>query len=121
MIRRLDIALIAFILILCGILYFLFGREKGNTAIVEINGAVCDSISFASMKDGEAEKRTYSSDFGSFTLSISSNGIQFVDSDCPNQICIKNGQISNMGECIICLPCRVCVKIKGEMLDGVTG
>ncbi len=121
MIRRLDIVIIALILTACGICHILFTQEKGQTALVEINGKVCDSISLASIKNGQTEKRTYNSDFGSFTLSISSDGIQFINSDCPNQLCIKQGKISNEGNCIICLPCRACIKIKGELLDGVTG
>ena len=43
-------------------------------------------------------------------------------SDCPDQICVRSGEISAAGQSVVCLPNRVVVKITGvAQLDAVVG
>jgi len=48
-------------------------------------------------------------------LKVYNNGIQVIESDCPDKICMSYGLINKVGEAIICLPNRMIVEIiRGE-------
>ena len=56
---------------------------------------------------------------GNFNTIIISNGQVYIKkSDCRNQLCVKQGPISNPGESIICLPHRLSVKIVGDKANN---
>ena len=44
-------------------------------------------------------------------LKVYNNGIQVIESDCPDKICMSYGLIDKVGETIICLPNRMIVEI----------
>ena len=55
---------------------------------------------------------------------ISENGaIWFESSDCPDQICVHQGWISDGSEPIVCLPNQVIIQITGggSQVDAATG
>ncbi len=65
---------------------------------------------------------------GGQNLLIIKDGEAFVsEASCPDELCIKMGRISNVGESVICLPNRVVVEIisddgkKTPAVDFVTG
>lgn len=41
------------------------------------------------------------------------------ESDCPDQICVKQGIITKSGSMLVCLPNKLTVEITGERNDGV--
>ena len=45
---------------------------------------------------------------------ISDGKVFMRDADCKDKICIKQGEISKVGESIVCLPNKVFIEIKGE-------
>lgn len=45
--------------------------------------------------------------------------IAFVESDCPDQVCIHMGRLSRVGQSAACLPNRVSVVIIGEVDDEI--
>jgi hypothetical protein len=48
------------------------------------------------------------------------DGVIFVwESDCPNQICVKEGAISKSGQAIVCAPNKMTVTITGGEEGGV--
>ena len=59
----------------------------------------------------------YSQDFevpgplGVSHLEVRDGRVRFVDSPCPNKLCVHQGWIQNSGEVAICLPNLVSVKI----------
>ena len=55
---------------------------------------------------------------------ISENGaIWFESSDCPDQICVHQGYISDGSQPIVCLPNRLIIQIQGggDALDAAAG
>ncbi len=36
------------------------------------------------------------------------------EADCPDRICVKEGWVSRMGECITCLPNKLIVEVVKE-------
>ena len=48
------------------------------------------------------------------TVVISQGAVSVRDADCPDKLCVKQGQIKKSGESIICLPHKVVIKITGK-------
>ncbi|HHV60784.1 MAG TPA: NusG domain II-containing protein [Clostridiaceae bacterium] len=48
--------------------------------------------------------------------------IRVIESDCPDQVCVRTGWLTKTGELAVCVPNRLMIKIEGENLeiDGVT-
>ena len=40
--------------------------------------------------------------------------IRFLESDCPDKICVKTGWLTQKGDKAVCLPSKTIVKIEGE-------
>ena len=51
---------------------------------------------------------------GNLLIQISNKKVRVKDSNCSNQICVKTGWISKVGEMIICAPNRVSVIILSD-------
>ena len=48
---------------------------------------------------------------------INDGKVSMTEADCPDELCVKTGKISRVGETIVCLPHRVVVEIKGSQDD----
>lgn len=46
-------------------------------------------------------------------IEIGDEEVRVLEADCPDQIDVEQGWISNIGETLICLPHRLVVEIKG--------
>lgn len=57
-------------------------------------------------------------------LLLEKDGVSVKHSDCPDKLCVNMGKITKSGECIVCLPAKVSVKLYSDdnnsKLDGVT-
>jgi len=51
---------------------------------------------------------------GKNSVKIQMGHIHIDEADCPNQICISDGEIQNVGEILVCLPNKVLIEIKGN-------
>lgn len=119
--RRLDLPVIAAVLLLA-LLFFLLpkwlpDRAEGRRFTVEVSGHTVADHSLC-------EPGVYSVQAGENTLILTvSDGAVFVsDSDCPDGVCRRMGAISRAGETIICLPAGVCIRVVGEgEVDGYAG
>ena len=60
---------------------------------------------------------------GSNTVQVDQGRIRIAEADCPDQICVNQGWISNGAVPIICLPHRLMIEIVdgGGGLDGAAG
>ncbi|SDM94129.1 hypothetical protein SAMN05192585_10823 [Acetanaerobacterium elongatum] len=57
-------------------------------------------------------------------LEVSPGAIRFIESECPDKLCVKTGTLKNPGEYAACLPAGVAVKIvskTGAGVDAVAG
>jgi hypothetical protein len=85
------------------------------------------------IKDGELlyevnlndieDRQTYLLDDGDVIIIAETGRVRFLESDCPNQICVHTGWISKANQIAACLPNRILVKIVGtnEEVDAVVG
>ncbi len=58
-------------------------------------------------------------------LEVSPGGIRFIESECPDKICIHTGELTSPPDYAACLPARVAVKVVSTSdqtgLDGIAG
>ena len=104
---------IGFILVFLSNIIF----TKGNVVIVSVNGKEINRFSLL-------QNTTYKIDeYGHNTLIIENNAAWIESANCPDKLCINHGKISKSGECIICLPNKLVIKITNDnevnTLDGI--
>ena len=56
-------------------------------------------------------------DDGTNLLVIKDGVAEVTEASCPDSLCINMGQISNVGESIVCLPNKVVVEVVSEEPD----
>lgn len=63
-------------------------------------------------------------EYGYNLIEIGDEEVRVIEADCPDQLDIKQGYISKVGEIIVCLPNRLVVEVKGESnetnIDGLS-
>lgn len=56
--------------------------------------------------------------YGENLLRVHDFGIEMIEADCPDQICMTFGFNDRIGKMIVCLPHRVLVEIVGPLGEG---
>ena len=52
--------------------------------------------------------------YGINIIEINKDVVRIIESDCYNQICVHDGEISEVGDILVCLPHKLVVEIKGK-------
>jgi len=72
----------------------------------------------------EPVKLRIDSQYGYNIVVIEDNEASILESDCRDQVCVKEGTIDSPGEMIVCLPNKLVVQIVGKKnlaeVDGVS-
>lgn len=112
--KRGDMAIVALIVI--ALAWFGYSSLLGNRsdeeaafASIYVNGELYDEVA---LTEEEYEIEIHS-ERGYNRLKVSNYGIEMVESDCPDHICIGFGHIHSVNEKIVCLPNRIFVEING--------
>lgn len=115
---RMDLLLIALLLLITGLFYLAFGRTKetGSYAVVRVEGAVVERHSLD--EDG-----VYPLNGGTNVLAIEDGYAWMQEADCPDHVCMLMGKINKTGQVITCLPNLLTVTIEGgeQLVDGLVG
>ena len=56
--------------------------------------------------------------YGYNKIHVDKGSICVAESDCQDQICVKQGEITDDGVPIICMPHRVTIEIEGDKIDA---
>jgi len=114
--------ILIFILVLSGFFSFFLVKlftYPGNFALISIQG--------------EQKFRKNLNEDGMFILKgpigdtkaeVSHGAIRVVDSDCPQKLCVHQGEIKYVGEIIVCVPNKITIWIQGRSrnkFDAITG
>ena len=103
--------------------YLLLQRESVPAPVARItrDGALLEEIDLD--KVDKPYSFTLEDGRGSNTVQVDQGRIRIAEADCPDQICVNQGWISNGAVPIICLPHRVMIEIVdgGGGLDGAAG
>ena len=119
--KKNDVILILFVLILAGGVFLWNSFVKGNPggkAVVYVDGEVFKTYDLN--QDGEFLIET---EDGQNRLVIKEGKADMTEADCPDGLCVKQHAIHKTGQTIVCLPHRVVVEVENGQnneLDGVT-
>ena len=115
-----DAVAIAGVILLAGLsaLYvyrtFLFGSPSQSLEVVfTIDGETVYSVP---LQSDEVQTFTTTGDLGSITVTVRDGEAAITAADCPDQICVRTGRISTVGQAVVCLPNHAVLRI--EPADG---
>lgn len=120
-IKKMDIVIIAVLLIISFTPHLIFFKtsqkgSKNNYAIIKVDGKIHKKIDLSNVKNNEEVNLNLPN--GKNTLLIKNNSIQMKSANCNDALCVKQGNISKVGQTIICLPHKLIIEIKGDELDS---
>ena len=120
-IKKMDIVIIAVLILLSFTPHLIFFKtsqkgSKNNYAIIQVDGKIHKKIDLSKVK--KSEKVNLNLPNGKNTLLIKNNNIQMYSANCNDALCVKQGNISKVGQTIICLPHKLIIEIKGDELDS---
>ena len=119
--KPLDIIIVlslVIITILSTVFVFISSNKKFDKLNVEIyvNGNLYKKIP---LKNHNEDIKIIT-DLGENIVSISNGKVKILNSDCKDEICVKDGYISKPGKQLVCLPHKLMVQITGESLHNET-
>lgn len=103
--RRLDIIILIVLIVIA------IGSWIAVTVLFDVNGDYVEVI-----VDNHVQKVISLNDDGEYSniITIKNREVYMKSSDCPDQICVKQGKIKKQGESIICLPHKLVIRIASE-------
>lgn len=102
--KRKDIPIIILTLLLSALAYFAVSGDSADNVKVLLGGKLIGEYSLG-------EDRTVDIN-GTNTLVIKDGKAFMKEADCPDKLCIKQGEIDIRGGSIICLPNKVVIETK---------
>jgi len=98
-----------------------FGVRPDNqiTAVIKQNGNVIKQINLSDLKDSEYVNVNEPI---KQVILAEKGRIRFLESDCPNQTCVKTGWLTKSGDRAVCMPSKVVITIVGgnKQVDSVS-
>lgn len=115
--------IIALLMLSLAFIYFFYsGSNEEAKKVIEIQVGSQIYRRVAIRSNEYEETIPIKSNLGLNVLKIYDGGIEMIESDCGNSVCINTGFISEVGEMIVCLPHEILVQIKGaEEKEGEKG
>lgn len=107
---------------ICAYLWLAWADDPQNMryAQIVINGRISERV------DLSVDRTFYLGPLPNVRFQVRDGAIAFIESDCPDQICVRSGFINRPGQMAICLPNRCSLSIlaavgsEDEILDTVT-
>lgn len=111
--RKSDIAVVG-VLVAAGIMLWVLSSAlggSGTTAEIYYKSELVKRVDLSSGKDASFSVEG----LPNVVFQQHADGsISFVQSDCPDKICIKSGRLRHAGQMAACLPNQIYVKITGK-------
>lgn len=93
------------------------GSSGSLCAVISVDGRVTETVDLSRLPGPEVRELTGNGYI--LHLRLSPDGAEMLDSDCPNQVCVRTGLIRRAGQSIVCLPARISVTLTGGTTNGV--
>lgn len=119
-IKKSDIVLIIFLCIFAFSFIFIFdfSKKNGTKVIVNVDGKIYKTLPI----DNNTDLNILSKDGKVINvLKINNNKVNMEYATCKDGLCLKQGEIHNTNETIVCLPNKVVVEINNDenLFDAV--
>ena len=113
--------LITAVAVSAAVLLFRGGPAESRVARITQDGVLLEEIDLEAV--GEAYSFTLEDGNGTNTVQVERGRIRVSEADCPDQVCVNRGWISDGTVPIICLPHKLMIEIVGGegALDGGAG
>ena len=115
--RDILVFLVAAVLAIAGFLQWI-PKSGAPVAVIEQNGKEIRRVELSSIT--QPETIVLEGEI-SVTVLLEPGQVSIIHSDCPDQICVNTGALTQPGQCAVCLPARVAVRIVGKIESGVDG
>ena len=89
----------------------------GSVAEITVDGQVVERIDLDRVTEGYTF--TVEDEWGSNTIQVEPGRIRVLEADCPDQVCVRQGWISDEVTPIVCLPHRLVIQVSGGTDAGV--
>lgn len=112
-----DIILVLSMVIIAAAAFLIINfavKKDGSYAVIKVDGKVIKTLDLNS-DETTIEVNGYQG--GVNKVVINDGKVSMTEADCLDELCVKTGKISMVGETIVCLPHRVVVEIKGSQDD----
>ena len=97
---------------------YLLRAPEARTVRIERDGQVYQEISLSCV---EGEMVVSVPGEISVKILVTNEYACFLESGCPDQICVRSGKLTRAGETAVCLPAKVSLRMMGSGgADGVT-
>jgi len=112
-----DWLLIGGVLLLAGaaLIWMQLTKVGGSQVVIRIDGRVTETYDLAEDRtvilEGVEGRHN--------TLVIQNGKALFAEADCPDLLCVHQGEVSYDGQTIVCLPNRVVAEIQGGEVSSV--
>ena len=116
--RKADLIIIVILLLIA--LGFWGGFQLGFRGQLEVRAHIIYQGNLMKIVDLEEEPHTFSlPEFSYIEFSLNHEGIAFIKSNCPDQICINTGKIHQAGQFAACLPNEMILIIETDGVNHV--
>lgn len=120
--KPLDIIIIILVVITSMVTLGIFQMTtKGNYdekyIEISVDGEIIETIVLD--ENTGAEPFTIKTELGTNVIEIANDSAAIIQADCPDELCVKDGSISEPGEIVVCLPHKVVIEIKGKSSSEV--
>ena len=112
-----DIILVLSMVIIAAAAFLIINfavKKDGSYAVIKVDGKVIKTLD---LNSGETTIEVNGYQGGVNKVVINDGKVSMTEAGCPDELCVKTGKISRVGETIVCLPHRVVVEIKGSPDD----
>ena len=113
--KKSDVIVISLIVLIPLTFMLFFYSSKGEYVIIEKDGQVINTVYFKDISG----KETFT--VGSAEIEITGKAARYINSGCPDKLCVTTGEIIYSEQSAVCLPEKVSIRISGKNnTDGVT-
>jgi len=88
-------------------------------AIIYYNGQVYEEVSLNEEREIEIV-----TDIGRGLVKVHDHGIEMIESDCKDEICVHTKMAKKNGDMIVCLPNKIVIEVVGQQeveIDAISG
>lgn len=107
--KKLDclfIGLLVLVGVICLCMLFLWPKSAGEQLVITVDGEVYGTYRMQEEQEISVERDGHVVN----VVVIADGRAHMKEADCPDHLCIRQGEISKRGETLICLPNKVVVE-----------